>query len=128
MTGRLESRAATALLGIAVAACSAAEAPGPLASAPLGDEDCRGEVMGPVRFFLHPADPEGPILIVEDDGSSVAAVWDPRISVTRDDGTVTVHQGGTSIPGDRVMLIGSRLPGFRFLVCQVRPAGKSPTS
>ena len=92
------------------------------ASSPPTDADCRDELLGPMTIRVDPAEPGGSLIVTDAEGTVIGLTWDPRFRVEVDGEAVSIERPDGRAVTSPMTLIGSRLPGGRFLVCDVRAA------
>ena len=95
-----------------------------VASAVPSDVDCRDERLGSVSIRVDPAEPGGALIVTDEAGAVLDVAWDPRFRAEVDGERVSVVAPDGRIATSPMTLIGSRVPGGGFLVCDVRGEGR----
>ena len=118
------------LMTLAVVACGSesVEARLALASDVPTDADCRDETLGPVSLRVDPAEPGGALIVVDPQGAVLDLTWDPRFRVRVEGEDVAIEAPDGRALSSPMTLVGSRLPGGRFLVCDLRAGASVPES
>jgi len=84
------------------------------------DANCRDETLGPVTIRVDPAEPAGALIVVDPQGTVLDLIWDSRFRVQVEGEDVAIEVPDGRALSSPMTLVGSRLPGGRFLVCDLR--------